>query len=97
MQEGSLAAAAGGALTREAERGLAACTLTDADLATAAGCADTGTGLEAEQAQPRSPGTNRCSAFSVPWSRTVIWSKLLWESWQGRTLNFIGTEAAPPG
>ncbi|XP_011376153.1 mitotic checkpoint serine/threonine-protein kinase BUB1 [Pteropus vampyrus] len=68
MQEGSLAAAAGGALTREAERGLAACTLTDADLATAAGCTDTGTGLEAEQAQPRSPDL----AVENPWDGELI-------------------------
>lgn len=97
MQEGSPAAAAGSALTGEAERGLAACTLTDADLATAAGCTDTGTGLGAGQAQPRTPGTNRCLAFSVPWSRTVVWSKLLWENQQGRALHFVGPETAPPG
>nr|KAF6446054.1 BUB1 mitotic checkpoint serine/threonine kinase [Rousettus aegyptiacus] len=68
MQEGSPASAAGGALTREAERGLAACTLTDADLATVAGCTNTDTGLGAEQAQPCSPDL----VVENPWDGELI-------------------------
>lgn len=70
--------AAGGLLTREAERGLEACTLADTDLAAAGGLADASTGPQAEQTQTcplgsgPAPGRNDAQS-SCPLIRTVAW------------------------
>lgn len=71
-------AAAGGVLTREAERGLEACTLADTDLAAAGGPADASAGPQAEWTQTRplgsgpAPGRNDAQSF-CPLIRTVAW------------------------
>lgn len=61
--------AAGGVLTREAERGLEACTLADTDLAAAGGPADASAGPQAERTQTRPLGSGPAPDLTIvnPW------------------------------